>query len=331
MSTKHLFFLSCLWVLISCHTDSEQPAQSAGKPVRNWKSETRALLDEWNRFHVPGKTDSLRFLYADSVSFYGQRDVPAQVCVDKTRDLLAQWPDFRQQTDSAEWDLYARDSNRIICYFQKTVNFGGKTNRYYAYLNFEWNPARARYEIDNEGDGTTDENLEIQRIAADQIYEQGDYNGDSTREKMWLRREKDTPDRASWSSIRFSDPGIPVLPVQSCIGGVPRNEGDLDGDGADEISLLPWWYQSRFTGFRVYTLKNGRWYHLISSVYCSRFDLDNAPVYRRMVEAGDSTFVWVREWEMGDDTSERYVRKKRRIALRPVTASDKNNSWINYR
>lgn len=331
MTINHLFPFAGLLILMSCHTDSSPPVPAAvtDKPVRNWKAETRALLDDWNRFHVPGKTDSLLFLYADSVFFYGQNDVPAQVCVDKTRDLLARWPDYRQQTDSAEWDLYALDSNRIICCFLKTVSTGGNIRQYAAYLNFDWNPDHNCYKISNEGDATTNENLEIRDVAAYQIYEQGDYDGDSIREKMWLVREKNTPEKQSWSSIRFSSPAIPVLPVESCIGGTPRNEGDLDGDGADEISLVPWWYQSRFTGFRVYTLKNGRWYHLIPGVYCSRFDLDDERAYRRMVEAGDTGFVWIREWEMDEETNEHYIRKKRRIALRPVPLPGKDHPWAN--
>ena len=324
-----LLFLSAL----SCQTDSRQqqlPAIVAPEStVRNWKAMTTAMLQDWNRFHTPGKTDSLVSLYADSVFFYGQFDLPRPICLEKTKELINKWPDYRQQVDSVDWQLYPPfDSGRVICSFLKTVNIGGRQKQYSAYLNFHWNQQRGKYEIDNEGDSETDQNLDIQAVAAEQTYEQGNYNGDSTREKMWLRLEKVTPQLNSWSTIRFSDPKIPVLPVLQCIGGVPRNEGDLDGDGADEISLIPWWYQSRFTSFRVYTLKNNRWYHLIPGVYCTRDEAES--FYQKMVETGDSSFVWIREWEMDDQTTEeKYVRKKRNIRLEPVVKKQTGVGWVN--
>src|SRR3978361_654845 len=43
------------------------------------------------------------------------------------------------------------------------------------------------------------------------------------------------------TKIKFSDPAAPVISIKDCIGGTLTNLGDLNGDGLDEIGLLPDW------------------------------------------------------------------------------------------
>ena len=321
----YISFFAAICSGCTTHQAKNQPAEEK-KRVFSRAEMVDQVLQKWNEFHNSAeKLDSLASLYADSVTFYGQWALPAAICVEKTKQIFAQNPSFKQSIDSIHWDNYANreDSSRIICYFLKEVKIGTKLEKYDSYLNFIWNFSKNRYEIDNEGDATTDTNLEIRAIAATQVFEKGDFNGDSTQEKMWLQLEKPNGTLESWSTIHFSDKNIPILPVMSCIGGIPHNEGDLDGDGADEISLIPWWYSSRFTGFRVFSLKNGRWFSLIPSIYCTRDENDDPDFYEKMVEKGDSSFVWIREWNTNNEvTREFYVRKKRKIWLKPIEIYD---------
>jgi hypothetical protein len=327
-----LLLLYCSIMLFACNSNPNQAKENQvplPKPAQTRPQLLSDLLLKWNDYHAIDKVDSLQFLYAEKVSFYGQFDLNKEVCVQKTKAIIVGSPDFQQRIDSIRWRFGIKDSSKVYCFFLKTVFQKNKPVTYQAYLNFEWNSTLQQYQISNEGDDTTDENLEKQAVESDQIYEKGDYNGDSIPEKMWLRLESPTPELNSWSTIRFSDKKIPVLFVENCIWGVPRNEGDLDGDGADEISLIPGWYTSRFTTFRVFTLKKGRWHHLIPGIYCSRFDFEEDLFYSKMVEQGDSTFVWIREWERTDLLEERYVRKKRKIQLKPVWSGKSQLSWTN--
>jgi hypothetical protein len=311
---KYLFFTLLLTCLLSfCAREQAVSLKKVPPPMASRSQQLQHLLAQWNQYHQIGHSDSLAMLYDTSLFFYGADDAPRDACVAMTRATLGKYQYYRQYVDSVEWDLFLKDSARVICYFLKKVRADADSLHFYSYLNFRWDTLAKRYFISNEGDFQTDAALERQRVAAGQIFETGDFNADSVPEKMWLRLEPDSRGLQSWCSIRFSNPRVPVLPVMNCIGGVPRNEGDLDGDGADEISLLPWWYQSRFTTLRVFTLKKGKWYTLIPGVYCSRDDLDAPAMYRSTVERGDdSTFVWIREHEWKEPEGvERYVRRSR--------------------
>jgi hypothetical protein len=59
--------------------------------------------------------------------------------------------------------------------------------------------------------------------------------------------------------ISFSDKSIAKLKVTSNMDYTIRNEGDLDGDGADEIGFLYGWGTSGCRTYTVYTLKNNKW------------------------------------------------------------------------
>jgi hypothetical protein len=64
----------------------------------------------------------------------------------------------------------------------------------------------------------------------------------------------------------FSDKTIPGLKVVSNFEYTIKNEGDLDGDGGDEIGFLYGWGTSACRSYTVYTLKNNKWYRLIEDI-----------------------------------------------------------------
>lgn len=92
----------------------------------------------------------------------------------------------------------------------------------------------------------------------------GDFNGDGKIDSMCLippkivDAEKDCLGSCT-SYIKFSDPKIPSIKVENCIGGVPTNLGDLNQNGTDEIGLLPEWFSSYWSAYFVWTYINGKW------------------------------------------------------------------------
>lgn len=64
----------------------------------------------------------------------------------------------------------------------------------------------------------------------------GDFNGDGILDSMWLSPYKIVPNKNDCLSkftryINFSDPTIPPIKVENCIGGIPTNLGDLNKNG----------------------------------------------------------------------------------------------------
>ncbi len=76
------------------------------------------------------------------------------------------------------------------------------------------------------------------------------------------------------TQIEFSDPTIPVITVKDCIGGELANLGDLNGDGLDEIGLLPGWFAGCWHNYRVYTFKHKQWQLAVPPfpTHCNEFE-----------------------------------------------------------
>lgn len=97
-------------------------------------------------------------------------------------------------------------------------------------------------------------------------YVTGNFTGKETTAIAKLVREREgnpaEDGTAAAYSITFSDPNIAAIPA-GCCEMILVNEGDLNGDGLDELGVA----QSPMNGcvfnYRVYTFKNGKWTPLI--------------------------------------------------------------------
>lgn len=120
----------------------------------------------------------------------------------------------------------------------------------------------------------------------------GDFNGDGKQELMWVEshavgevafdstgfgcKTTDVPCR-----IRFSDATIPHICLDHCIGGVPVNHGDLNGNGSDEIGLVPDWFTSCWRSYYVWTFSQGAWKVAIKPFPTHCIHWENTPLVEK--------------------------------------------------
>ena len=138
------------------------------------------------------------------------------------------------------------------------------------------------------------------------IAAKGDFNGDGKIDSMWLIPPKiATNDQDCMgdckSYIKFSDPNIPSIKVENCIGGVPTNLGDLNQNGTAEVGLLPEWFSSYWSAYYVWTYINGKWIQAVSPFSTHTSQLDNG-VKPIEVDKNKSGYVIIRYSELsGED------------------------------
>lgn len=134
-------------------------------------------------------------------------------------------------------------------------------------------------------------------------YALGDFNGDGKKEYVYFVPPEDA-DR--WDELddldglngvlKFTDASIPDIFVERCVTGQPRNLGDLNGDGRDEIGIQPGWVTSVWQVYRVFTFKGGKWQDAIPSftINLNYGDFDKNPPVKKVGKGKVriTTFAW---------------------------------------
>ena len=97
---------------------------------------------------------------------------------------------------------------------------------------------------------------------------QGDFNGDGKIEYAYSESNPaeyyslDEVDDGKLNNITFSNPTIPAIETEFQIERL-TNEGDLNGDGTDEIGFIER-AVSRFVFYKVYSVRKGVWKQIVS-------------------------------------------------------------------
>lgn len=133
----------------------------------------------------------------------------------------------------------------------------------------------------------------------------GDFNGDEQNEYVALycfdgRSEDDCENGAQmYCCIRFGDDDIPALYPAWETSNL-TNEGDLNGDGADEIGFLVREGPSYWGEYRVYTSDADSWRELVSVSHHE--DWNPAP-YQELVRANpdDAGSLIVKRTDFAED------------------------------
>lgn len=144
----------------------------------------------------------------------------------------------------------------------------------------------------------------------------GDFDGDGKEETVRLIAPKLTDSMYVCEgecncSLKSDAPGTKVYEIGQCIGGYPANEGDLDGNGTDEIRIIPEWWSSCWMRCIVLTLDNGKWRKLIPSfsVHCVQWE--DGTDYISADPENPGTVI-VRESVLEDDG---IVAKERKVVI----------------
>ncbi|WP_343671263.1 hypothetical protein [Chitinophaga sp.] len=235
-----------------------------------------ALVQEWNTANNKQDIGTLIYFYDNEVLFYGTK-LKKQECIAGKLSVFKKYPTLDQQI-AGQVKTETLENGDVKCSFDKAVNTNGAIKTYASYLVF--------HKIDNawkivvESDLTTDANVEKRKWKAKGAVA-CDVDGDGVKEYAYLvpppidtTKEMECQDDSCVAHIRFSNRAIPDINIVSCIGGGVDVLGDLNNDGKDEIGINPQWWTSCWSGYHVYTLKNGKWIDAVPviSTHCNQWE-----------------------------------------------------------
>jgi hypothetical protein len=282
-----LFVSICLIYLLDSCTGC------GGKKVDK-KEQKEIALDElvkiWNEANNNKDINVLKDLYDTIVHFY-QYKYTVDECIKKKIEYFEKYPDFKQIIEGKIF-IDSLKNGLIRINFTKTVFENNEEQKVAAYLIFSKHGKI--WKIYAESDLNTDRLLSSgAQIPSNTI--KGDFNGDGITDYMWL----ETISKTEECKIRFSSAISPII-VESCLGGSPVNEGDLNDDGTDEVGLLPIWESSCWKGYFVYTFKNNTWIEALEpiSTHCIQWEKNILPIVKDPTRKG---YVFINYSELTDE------------------------------
>lgn len=278
---KHIQYSQRLFIIVilfffSCENFTSKNSTSVDE------KEIVQLVNDWNVAYNSKNIIQLINFYDSTIFLYGV-NTDKNGCIEDKLSFFKKHPDYYQQI-FGNIEFQKISDKEIKCTFIKRATINQQTKDYPSYLNFI--KKESEWKIKIEGDLVTDKNLAKKKeinIPKDAV--KGDFNGDGLYEYMWLTIPKIDSDGMSCISectsyINFSDTKLPSIKVESCIGGNPKNLGDLNNDKSDEIGLLPSWFTSCWRDYSVWTLKNNQWTYAVNPfpTHCNQWEQDVNPI-----------------------------------------------------
>lgn len=257
-------FVSLLLCLLYLNSNAQQVKDPA------------ALVQEWNVANNKQDIGTLILFYDNEVMFYGTK-LKKQDCIAGKLSIFKKYPSLDQQI-AGEIKSATLENGDVKCSFDKAVNTNGTSKTYASYLVFR--KVSNTWKIVAESDLTTDANVEIRKLKAKGAVP-CDADGDGVKEYAYLvpppidtTQEMTCLDDSCVAHIRFSNKAIPDILIPNCIGGAVDVLGDLNDDGKDEIGINPGWWTSCWSGYHVFTLKNGKWINAVPviSTHCNQWE-----------------------------------------------------------
>lgn len=113
----------------------------------------------------------------------------------------------------------------------------------------------------------------------------GDFDGDGKREYVFLQKS----DRVDSITLSCSNGKIPAFRFHA-MGSCLSNEGDLDDNGTDEMTVCSW-SEGAWQWMTVYTFRKGSWIKTIDSF--SVYGPDGRTDYVKKGPAKGQATIWV--------------------------------------
>lgn len=283
-------FVSLLLCLLFLHSNAQQAKDPA------------TLVQEWNVAGNKQDIGTLILFYDNEVLFYGTK-LKKQDCIAGKLSIFKKYPTLDQQI-VGQVKSETLENGDVKCSFDKAVNTNGTTKTYASYLVFH--KVSNAWKIVVESDLTTDANVEKRRMKAKGAV-LCDVDGDGVKEYAYLTpapidttQEMTCLDDSCTSIIRFSNKTIPGLKIPNCLDAAIDMLGDLNNDGKDEIGINPQWWTSCWSGYHVYTLKNGKWINAVPviSTHCNQWEQGVKPIQKDPKKPG---YVIIHYSQLTDD------------------------------
>lgn len=268
IASVSILFYACS----SCNRDGNKKADKAGdttEPYEMLPSEQQSVIDvvyKWNAAHDSTKIDSLNNFYSDPVLFF-KKNLPRQTVIAAKKYKITHAKSYRERI-IGRIGIYPSDTGDYKCEFLKLVTVNDKPNVFHSYLVFK-KQADSTWRIIIESDKEADMRPEMvslfEKFEESDNTSSGDFNGDGEKEELIVIKPKqDTSGKylSTETKISFTNMDLPEITIPNCIGVNVLNENDVDGDGADDFSVVIKKPNGDIGDVILYSLKRGKWLEL---------------------------------------------------------------------
>jgi|GEM_PF-3240264 len=267
------------------------------------------LVRVWNGCHSMKFLDNLAELYASNLFFYGENRSKSD-CINIKRQLFQKYPDYFQRIIGGI-NVTQANPDEYRCNFTKYISVGRITAPVPAYIIFR-KSGDNQWEIIAESDPETDiraKNLKDSLQVLMDMYMpssseiKGNFSGKGN-ETIYIFPPDNPNCTDCTTGLFFSNELLPPLEIAHTKSVNLLNEGDLDGDGADEFSVLSG--QNTNGKITVYSFKRGSWVKLAEfNVNYARLEQDTEE-RKNAIQFAGSGYIFVNEWK-GDSTVQEKV------------------------
>jgi hypothetical protein len=259
------------------------------------------MVRQWNGCHNPKYVDNLYGLYDNTVFFYGVDRSRAE-CLGVKRKLLQKYPDYFQRIIGGI-NVRKQPDGTFKCTFTKYITVGKVTAPVPAYLIMK-KTAEDRFVIIAESDPETDNRAQIMKDSVEFIQQlftpsnteiKGNFSGGGQAETLYVFPPDDPSCSVCVTSLFFSNEQLPPLEIKNANGVNVLNEGDLDGDGGDEFSVLTLGKMGD-SKLIVYTFKRGQWVQLTKFSVNKSMLLYDEYARKDAVRLAGQGYIYINEW-----------------------------------
>lgn len=267
------------------------------------------MVRVWNGCHNSKFIDNLQELYASRLFFYGEEKSSYEAINVKKR-VFQKYPDYFQRIIGGI-RVSKISPSEYRCDFTKYIRVGSITAPVPAYLIFK-KIEENKWAIIAESDPETDikhkelkDSMEVLKVmfSPSMTEIKGNFSGKGN-ETIFVFPPENPNCTDCITSLFFSNELLPPLDIKGAKSVQLLNEGDLDGDGNDEFSVL---FNNGNEGrMRVYSFKRGEW------VLMKKFSVDyqqliSDEVQRtNAIQLAGSGYIYIQE-KSGDSTKQEKV------------------------